>query len=79
MKILFPMLFFLMGCLFLLVGTAFYPAISELLLNIEKQITPAAPSFWDLSFVLGFVRVIFIIVGVFLIGLGIGFFFLKRH
>ncbi len=79
MRILIPLLYFIMGLLFLLISTVFYPAITGLLLDIGKQAEPAAPAFRDLSFVLGFVRVIFIIVGVFLIGFGIGLFVLKRR
>jgi hypothetical protein len=60
-----------MGVLFLLISTLFYPAISQWMLNLQDDISITAPSFWNLSFVLIFVRIIFIIVGVFLTGFGI--------
>jgi hypothetical protein len=70
-KIIYPATFITMGVLFLLISTLFYPAISQWILHLQDDISIAAPSFWNLSFVLIFVRIIFIIVGVFLTGFGI--------
>jgi hypothetical protein len=75
-KILFSALFIFMGCLFLLISTVFYPAITGYLLDLQGTI--ATPSFWDLQFVLGFVKIIFIIVGIFLTIFGIGSIFIKK-
>ncbi len=68
-----------MGAVFLLVGTIFYPAISRWLLDLQGQTTCTAPSFWDLPLVLKVVRVIFIIVGAFLVAFGIGLIWLRRR
>jgi hypothetical protein len=70
-KIIYPAAFISMGVRFLLISTIFYPAISQWLLQLQDDTSIAAPSFWSLAFVLAFVRIIFIIVGVFLTGFGI--------
>jgi hypothetical protein len=70
-KIIYPAAFITMGVLFLLISTLFYPAISQWMLQLQNDTSIAAPSFWNLSFVLTFVRIISIIVGVFLTGFGI--------
>jgi hypothetical protein len=71
LNIILPVLFILNGCIFLSVSTVFYPAITRELISIQEQSTITTPDFWDLSSVLGIVRIIFIIVGVFLTGFGI--------
>jgi phage shock protein PspC (stress-responsive transcriptional regulator) len=71
MQTLLRIVFLLNGCFFLLVGTAFFPAISQSLFHIQAQSSLPSPSFWDLSRVLSVVRVIFIVVGIFLTGFGI--------
>jgi hypothetical protein len=70
-RIIYPATFITMGVLFLLISTLFYPAISQWLLQLQDDTSIPAPSFWNLSFVLVFARIIFIIVGVFLTGFGI--------
>ncbi len=67
-----------MGVVFLLVSTVFYPPITQLLGNIQENAGESIPSFWNLSLVLKFVRVIFLIVGVFLTLFGIGMFWVKK-
>jgi len=71
LSIILPFLFIFNGVIFLLVSTVFYPAITRELITIQEQSSIATPDFWDLSKVLGIVRIIFIIVGVFLTGFGI--------
>ena len=66
MKIIFPLLFVLMGCLFLSIGTVFYPAITRWLIGAQGSGPWSTPHFWDLSLVLRTVRVIFLVVGAFL-------------
>jgi hypothetical protein len=78
MQIAVSLLFVLTGGLFLLISTVFYPAIVQILNHLETRIA-ATPAFWDLSFVLRIVRVIFLLVGVFLTGFGIAMFWLRRH
>jgi hypothetical protein len=73
MKFLFPSMFIFMGAVFLLVGTVFYPSITELMVDLQTQAGFTAPEFWNLSLILGIVRVIFLIVGSFLTVLGIVF------
>jgi hypothetical protein len=77
LKILFPLSFIVMGGVFLLVSTAFYPSITDLLVGIQAGAGGAAPDFWNLSLILPVVRVIFLIVGGFLTVLGIAFFWVK--
>jgi hypothetical protein len=78
MKIAVSLLFLLTGGLFLLVSTVFFPAVVQILSQLETRIA-ATPDFWDLSFVLRFVRVVFFLVGIFLIGFGIALFWLRKH
>ncbi len=78
MKIFFPLIFILMGGIFLLVSTVFYPSITDLLLGLQARAGQAVPAFWNLSWILSIVRVIFLIVGAFLAGLGIAFFWIKK-
>jgi len=78
MKLFFPLIFIFMGVVFLLVGSAFYPSITELLGRFQAQAGWNIPDFWNLSLVLRIVRVIFLIVGAFLIALGIAFFWIKK-
>ena len=75
MKILIPVLFVVMGGVFLLVSTALYPEITRLLLNLEQG--AGAPAWWNLAAVLKIVRVIFFIVGFFLAVFGVALFFNK--
>jgi hypothetical protein len=79
MKALYAPLYWLMGAVFLLVTTVFWSAIIGSLLVIEGQTGLTGPSFWNLATVLTFVRVVFIIVGIFLIAFGIGLFLLKKR
>jgi hypothetical protein len=79
LNIILPVLFILNGCIFLLVSTVFYPAITRALLDIQGQSTLAMPDFWDLSSVLGIVRIILIIVGVFLTGFGITMVIIRKR
>jgi hypothetical protein len=76
-KIVFPLAFILMGAVFLLVTTVFYPWIVELLGGLEARAGQAVPEFWNLSLILPIVRVIFLIVGAFLTVLGIAFFWIR--
>ena len=78
MKIFFPFLFIVMGAVFLLVSTAIYPSITELLGRLQAQAGQNIPEFWNLSLILGIVRVLFLIVGAFLVILGISFFWIKK-
>jgi hypothetical protein len=78
MQIAVSLLFVLTGGLFVLISTVFFPAVGQILSHLETRIA-ATPAFWDLSFVLRFVRVIFILVGVFLTGFGIAIFWLRKH
>jgi hypothetical protein len=73
MKYFFPSMFIFMGAVFLLVGTVFYPSITELMVGLQTQAGFTALEFWNLSLILGIVRVIFLIVGSFLMVLGIVF------
>ena len=75
MKILIPVLFVVMGGVFLLVSTVWYPEISRLLLNMEQS--AGAPARWNLAAVLKIIRVIFFIVGFFLAVFGVAIFFNK--
>jgi hypothetical protein len=79
MKILYSLPFFFIGCIFLLVSTIFYPAINRLLLDFQGQMRWTTPPFWNLSWVLGIVRIIFIIVGIILTAFAIIMLWLKRH
>ncbi len=79
MKALFWPLFCTTGAAFLLIGTVLYPAITGWLLDLQGQTTWTAPSFWYLPLVLKVVRVIFIIVGAFLVAFGIGLIWLRRR
>jgi hypothetical protein len=67
--ILLPAVFILTGLLFLLLSTIFYAGMSQYLSGVQSGLN--TPDFWNLSFVLAFVRVIFIIVGSFLLLFGI--------
>ncbi len=79
MKHMVPVLFLFMGGLFLLVSTVLYPAITTWLTGVQGDIVSSAPPFWDLPLVLRAVRVIFLVVGVFLILFGIAAFWLKER
>ena len=79
MKHLFPLLFILMGCLFLLISLIFFPSITQVLIDLQGEMNLTTPSFWDTSTVLKIVRIIFIIVGVFLTVFGIAFYWAKRR
>ena len=79
MKALYWPFFCTMGIFFLLTATIFYPAVSSWLLDVQGQSPWTAPAFWDLPLVLKIVRVIFIIVGAFLVAFGIGLLWLKRR
>jgi hypothetical protein len=68
-----------MGAVFLLITTVFWNAIDRTLLHIQEHSDLTGPSFWNLANVLTFVRVIFIIVGAFLLVFGIGIFLLKKR
>jgi hypothetical protein len=78
LQILIPVLFLVNGSVFLLVGTVWYPDIVRLLIKMQEQ-SSWAPPFWDLLWVLGIVRIIFIIVGIFLIAFGIGLVWFKKN
>jgi hypothetical protein len=78
-KLFFAPLFGLMGALFLLVSTIFWRPISQSLLATPEQSNLVVPSFWDLTVVLTFVRVIFVIVGIFLLVFGCGVLWLKKR
>ena len=78
MQIAVSLLFVLTGGLFLLISTVLFPAVGHVLSHLETR-TAAVPAFWDLSFVLRIIRVIFILVGIFLIGFGIAIFWLRKH
>ncbi len=67
-----------MGAAFLLVSTVFYPSITELLSRMQVQAGRNIPEFWNLSLVLRIVRVIFLIVGAFLVVLGFTFIWIKK-
>jgi hypothetical protein len=54
---------------FLLLSTIFYTGITQHLTYVQQGWS--TPGFWNLSFVLAFVKVIFIIVGGFLLLFGI--------
>jgi hypothetical protein len=56
----------------------FYSSVAQLLLNLESQTDLNAPSFWDLSWILRVVRIIFIIVGMLLTCFGIGLFWKRK-
>lgn len=71
MKTLIPLLFIATGSLFLLVSTVFYSTIANYLITSQSEITWNMPGFWNLAFVLSFVRVIFIITGAFLTVFGV--------
>lgn len=77
MKILIPLIFIAMGCLFLLISTIFYPSITQSLLDLESRSSMSVPPWWDLTLVLKIVRVIFIIVGSFITVFGIGLFWMR--
>jgi hypothetical protein len=79
MKAIYAPLYWLMGAVFLLITTVFWSAISGSLLAIQEQTGLNGPSFWNLEAVLTFVRVVFIIVGIFLLAFGIGLFWLKKR
>jgi uncharacterized BrkB/YihY/UPF0761 family membrane protein len=70
MNTLVALLFVLMGALFLLISTVFYPVITSSLIKIGEH-TGGYPSFWNLVVVLKIVRVIFCVVGGFLAVFGI--------
>ena len=72
MKLIYALVFFCNGCIFLLVSLVFYPDITRLLTNADEQTGWDTPSFWDLALVLRIVRVIFIVVGGLLISFGVG-------
>ncbi len=78
MQIAVSLLFVLTGGLFLLISTVFYPAVVQMLSHLETRIA-ATPDFWDLSFVLRIVRVIFFLVGIFITGFGVALFWLRRN
>jgi hypothetical protein len=73
MKMFFPLIFCINGLIFLLIGTIFYPPISQWLINMQGSV----PDFWNLPLILGIVRIIFIIVGGFLFAFGIGLLIFK--
>jgi hypothetical protein len=77
-EIVFCPLFSLMGALFCW-SAPFWRPISQSLLATQEQTNMAVPSFWDLAVVLTFVRVIFIIVGIFLVAFGCGVLWLKKR
>jgi fructose-specific phosphotransferase system IIC component len=79
MGILYSLLFIVNGSIFLAVGTIFYSDVARLLLKLQEQSNWAAPQFWDLSWVFGIVRIIFIIVGIFLIAFGFGIFWFRKR
>ncbi len=78
MKFLFPAIFIVMGVTFLLVSTVFYPPITQWLHNLQEQNSSSVPAFWNLSLVLKFVKIIFLVVGIFLTLFGIGMFWFKK-
>jgi hypothetical protein len=78
MKNIIPALFIFMGLTFLLVSTVFYPSITQLLESVQGLNSKSIPDFWDLSWVLKIVKIIFLIVGVFLIIFGIAAFRMKK-
>lgn len=77
MKNIPPLPFIIIGVFFLLISIICYSSIAQLLLNLESQTDLNALS-WDLSWVLKVVRIIFIIVGIFLTGFGIGLFWKRK-
>jgi hypothetical protein len=77
MKIIYPLLFIFMGCLFLLISTVFYPSITQLINTLQNNTSSTVSPFWDLALVVKFVRIIFLIVGIFLTGFGISIFWIK--
>jgi len=79
MKVLYSSLYCSMGAVFLLITTVFWNAINRILLDIQEHSDLTGPSFWNLANFLTFVRVIFIIVGAFLLVFGIGIFLLKKR
>lgn len=79
MKNIFLLPFVVMGVLFILVSTVFYPLISDYLINLQSELSWNTPDFWDITVVLKIVRVIFLIVGIFLTCFGIGLFWWKRN
>jgi hypothetical protein len=78
MKTIIPLLFIATGSVFLLVSTVFYATVANYLITSQSEITWNMPGFWNLAFVLSFVRVIFIITGSFLIIFGIALFLSKK-
>jgi hypothetical protein len=72
MKAVYALVFFLNGCVFLLISLVFYSDITGLLASADEQLGWDSPSFWDLALVLRIVRVIFIVVGGLLISFGVG-------
>lgn len=72
MKPVYALVFFVNGCIFLLVSLVFYYDITRLLTSVDEQAGWDTPSFWDLALVLRIVRVIFVVVGGLLISFGIG-------
>jgi len=78
MKILIPVVFIIMGAVFLLLSTVFFQPLSNCLLNLQQQAGPLEPPGWNLELVLKFVRAIFIIVGIFLCGFGAALVWLEK-
>ncbi|MBN1370145.1 MAG: hypothetical protein JW954_07925 [Dehalococcoidaceae bacterium] len=78
MKIFIPVLFIIMGVVFLLVSAVFYQPFSNCLLGLQQQSGSLNPPGWNLALVLQFVRVIFIIVEIFLCGFGAALVWLEK-
>ena len=72
MKLIYALVFFCQGCIFLLISLVFYSDITGLLTSVDERAGWDTPSFWDLALVLKIVRVIFIVVGSLLISFGVG-------
>lgn len=78
MKILIPAVFITTGAVFLLVSTVFFQPLSNCLLVFQQQSGSFEPPGWNLEFVLKFVRVIFIVVGICLSGFGVVVMWLEK-
>ena len=72
MKVFIPVMFVIMGIILLLTSTLFFNPLANLLLDIQQEAGLFNPSSWDLPMVLRFVRVVFIVAGVFLASFGAG-------
>jgi len=78
MKILIPVVFIIMGAVFLLSSTVFFQPLANCLLNLQQQSGSLPPPGWNLEMVLKFVRVIFIFTGIFLSGFGLALVWLAK-